>query len=387
MSKFVVLFKMTSVSFWEKESWLQYDMAVVGGGIVGLNVASQWLETHPNGRVLVLERGILPTGASTRNAGFACFGSLSELVCDIQTMGEEKALQLVSRRLKGLHKLKQRIGEKAMQFKLTGGYEVLEEKHLHYTQHLEKVNSLLAPLFDSTVFKPYKQGILEFGLNPGTYHNMICCPYEGQINTGETMRSLLQHVQKLGGVVLTGAEVTNITDNGKINIQVNDTTRQNTLEITASKAIICTNAFTKTIIPDADVTPGRGQVVITTPLPKIPFEGIFHLDEGFYYFRNIGNRVLLGGGRNMDFETETTFEMTTTDTIIGKLTKMLQEDILPGSIFKVEASWAGTMAFGKEKLPVVDRVSNNIAAAYRSNGMGVSLAAQLAEEVVAMIKL
>ena len=35
-------------------------------------------------------------------------------------------------------------------------------------------------------------------------------------------------------------------------------------------------------------------------------ECIFHFNEGFYYFRNIHNRVLLGGGRQLDKKGETT---------------------------------------------------------------------------------
>ena len=35
-------------------------------------------------------------------------------------------------------------------------------------------------------------------------------------------------------------------------------------------------------------------------------KGIFHLDEGFYYFRDYYNRVMIGGGRNLDFNNECT---------------------------------------------------------------------------------
>ena len=66
------------LSFWEKDFFIAYDHIVVGSGIVGLSTAIAIKEKQPNSRVLVLERGIFPTGASTKNAGFACFGSLSE---------------------------------------------------------------------------------------------------------------------------------------------------------------------------------------------------------------------------------------------------------------------------------------------------------------------
>ena len=80
-------------SYWELQSFLQrYPVAVLGSGIVGLSAAIQIKTERPELPVLVLERGALPTGASTRNAGFACFGSLSELLDDRQHMGGARAL-------------------------------------------------------------------------------------------------------------------------------------------------------------------------------------------------------------------------------------------------------------------------------------------------------
>ena len=49
-------------------------------------------------------------------------------------------------------------------------------------------------------------------------------------------------------------------------------------------------------------------MLITKPLENLHFRGTFHLDKGYYYFRNIDQRILFGGGRNLDFETEETTE-------------------------------------------------------------------------------
>ena len=54
------------ISFWERESFLAYDYLVVGAGITGLSTAATLLEQAPGTRVAVLERGLLPAGASTR---------------------------------------------------------------------------------------------------------------------------------------------------------------------------------------------------------------------------------------------------------------------------------------------------------------------------------
>ncbi|RYZ47414.1 MAG: FAD-binding oxidoreductase, partial [Sphingobacteriales bacterium] len=65
------------LSYWEKTSFLHYDHIVIGSGIVGLSTALELRGRFPSSRILVLERGLLPTGASSRNAGFACMGSVT----------------------------------------------------------------------------------------------------------------------------------------------------------------------------------------------------------------------------------------------------------------------------------------------------------------------
>ena len=73
-------------SYWELKEWFtNIDFTIVGSGIVGLNCALQLKKQHPHSKILILEKGILPQGASTKNAGFACFGSLSELIDDLKS--------------------------------------------------------------------------------------------------------------------------------------------------------------------------------------------------------------------------------------------------------------------------------------------------------------
>ena len=72
-------------SYWENKTWLSnIDFVVVGSGIVGLNCALELRTKHPKSKIVVLEKGLIPYGASSRNAGFACFGSLSEIIDDLK---------------------------------------------------------------------------------------------------------------------------------------------------------------------------------------------------------------------------------------------------------------------------------------------------------------
>ena len=81
-------------------------------------------EKFPKAKILVLEKGILPQGASTKNAGFACFGSISEIIDDLKTHSEEEVIQLVQKRVQGLQLLRNRLGDEVIDFKPYGGYEL-----------------------------------------------------------------------------------------------------------------------------------------------------------------------------------------------------------------------------------------------------------------------
>lgn len=370
------------VSYWEKESFLSYDYVIIGSGIVGLSTAISIKEASPKSSVLVLERGLLPTGASTKNAGFACFGSLTELIGDLETIGREGTLELVNERWEGLKKLRSRIGDENFDYHNYGGYELIRKKEFPFLERIDEVNDLLSGLFEDQVFKIDSTKIKGFEFNSEELESMIFNQYEGQIHTGKMMKSLLFIAQKLGITILTGAEVVSLEDNGN---QVSLTTRNlvtnKDLHFTSAKVAVCTNAFTNKLIDGLDIAPGRGIVLITKPIKNLPFRGVFHIDQGYYYFRNEGDRVLFGGGRNLDFEGETTTEFSVNEEILTELKRQLREIILPNREFEIDHTWAGIMAFGKNKIPIFKQYSENIHLGVRLGGMGVAIGSRMGEKL------
>src|SRR3954463_12789600 len=101
-----------SFSYWERTAFVGHaDVIIIGSGIVGLSAALHLKKQQSDLKVTVLERGFLPSGASTKNAGFACFGSLSEQISYLKRCSEEDVMRLVDYKWRGLQRLRENLGD------------------------------------------------------------------------------------------------------------------------------------------------------------------------------------------------------------------------------------------------------------------------------------
>jgi gamma-glutamylputrescine oxidase len=314
-------------SYWEIKSWLtNVDFTIVGSGIVGLTCGLELRKRFPKAKILILEKGVLPQGASTKNAGFACFGSLSELIDDLQS-------------------------------------------------NRDAVNKLLHPVFNAPVF----------ALKENSFHfkkikdNYSFNPFEGQIDTGKMMTALLQLVLKKNIKILNNISVKDIsetTSHAKI--------KTNLFEMDTSKVFVATNGFASQLLNE-NVQPARAQVLITKPLENLSIKGTFHLDKGYYYFRNIDNRILLGGGRNLDFKGEETTDLNQSTLIQNKLEELLRTIILPNTPLEIDHRWSGIMGIGNTKNPVVKQLGNHMFCGVRLGGMGVAIGSLIGKDLAGLL--
>lgn len=371
------------LSYWEKTSFLHdYDICIIGSGIVGLFTALYLKQADPGLKIVVLERGILPCGASTKNAGFVCFGTVSELIELQKKIPEQQMLDLLSKRWRGLQKMISTLGQDAIRLEQNGGFELFTgNDDTLFEECLEKLpyyNSLISEVLkEKETYSVADHRIKEFGFRQ--VKHLLYTKQEGQINTGQMMHALIRKVQSAGITLFTGIDVEDIISSGS-----SHTLHTNEFKVNAGKVIIATNAFAKQLLPELDVIPGRGQVMVTKPIKDLRLKGSYHYDKGFYYFRNIDGRVLIGGGRNLDFETEKTYRFGETETVQQKLKDLLTEVILPGVSFEVDMTWSGIMGFGSEPAPIVSEVRPGVFCAVRCNGMGVALGSLIAEEVAVL---
>nr|WP_299386324.1 FAD-dependent oxidoreductase [Allomuricauda sp.] len=369
-----------NLSYWEHKTWFSnVDFTIVGSGIVGLNCALHLRQLFPQSKILVLEKGTLPQGASTKNAGFACFGSISELLSDLRSHPEEKVFDLVQKRYQGIQLLRELLGDDSMGYVQHGGHELFLESNseLFQTclQGMDHLNALLEPIFGEQPFCT-TDNIFGFG---GIKEHYITHRFEGQLDTGKMMEALLLKCFSKNIQVFNGITVNGITDSGD-DVEV----RTGNFGYTSKKVLVATNGFASQLIKQETVTPARAQVLITKPIPGLPIQGTFHLDEGYYYFRNIDDRILFGGGRNLDFKTEETTAFGQTKLVQEKLEELLRTVILPKHSIEIDSRWSGIMGVGEQKSPILKMLSKNVGCGVRLGGMGVALGSLVGRELAQM---
>jgi len=362
------MLQIDQLSYWERDTYFtENDIVIIGAGIVGLSTAIFISERFPKRRILIVEQGYLPSGASTKNAGFACFGSPSELEDDLKTISESEVWDTFQLRFEGLEALFNLLDSTAIDYNPCGSWDLIQndapEIDSAFIDYLnQKAQEITG---EKLIYSEDKQATNTFGFNGfrTSYYNRL----EGSLNTGKLNDELYKRAVQKNIKVLFGVKCESFLEQ-KDTIEL----QTNIGIIKTEQLIICSNGFAKELVNE-DVIPARGQVLITKEIPNLNINGTFHFDKGYYYFRNVGNRILLGGGRNMNFTQETTSKLALNESIQDALKRILAEQILPETPHEIDMNWSGIMGVGKSKEPIIKRYSNRIAIGVRMGGMGVAI--------------
>lgn len=362
----------SNLSYWE-EQWADepYDLVVIGAGIVGLSGALLYKRKHRDKRVLVLERGSLPRGASTRNAGFACVGSITEHMADLEKTSEQQVKERISKRYEGLELLKKKLGKEKIGYDPCGGYELFisEEAFGNASENIEQFNNWLEELTG-------EPGVYSAGRLNG--YPVIRNRLEGALNPGKLIRELVRRVTRTGAEIRWNCEVRRIRGGNVIEAADGRKYR-------AGKLLIATNAFTGHLVPRVDIRPARGYVMVTSELEQMDWRGTFHHDRGYVYFRDIGRRLLLGGARNIAEKEEETDSFGINERVKQHLVSFADDVLHLPSGWKIDREWSGIMGFTNSKNPVVKVIDDDCVLAAGLSGMGIAIGMKVAEEAVELL--
>ena len=374
------MLKINQLSYWERTTYFEeIDLLIVGAGIVGLSTAIAVKKKYPQWKIIIVERGYLPSGASTKNAGFACFGSPSELFEDLKTIPENQVWETFNARYSGLKTLFELVDPLKIEYNACGSYDLLrtndEDIDPDFIAYLNNESQKITKKDKTYLTENDPNRKFGFRGLKTAYFNSV----EGSINTGKLIEQLHQKAIQAGISILFGMEC-----------QKYDATKDGVLitlsigEMKVDRLIICSNGFAAQLV-DEDVIPARAQVLITKPIPNLSLNSTFHMDKGYYYFRSINNRILLGGGRNLDINGETTTDLATTEHIQTALQNILDEIIMPNQDVEIDYNWSGIMGVGKSKQPIVKKIADNVYVGIRMGGMGVAIGAAVGQQLSELI--
>lgn len=364
----------TERSYWESELYNRvFDLVVLGAGLTGQSIAYFFKQNNPGKKVLVVDRGFYPIGASTRNAGFACFGSVTEHMADMQIEEEANIIDRIRRRLNGLGLLRQTLGDKNIAYREPGAYEIFTDAEVYEQalDHLEVCNHWLQEA--AGLENVYQK----------TQHNgfpAISIKHEGCLHPGKMMLTLYEKNLDLGVEFRWQSQV------NKIYKEEGVLTLDNGFELKGKQLAIATNSFTSALLDDVDIKPGRGFVFVTHPIPDLAWKGTYHFDRGYYYFRGVGdNRFLLGGARSLDIDVETTTEFGTNEKIKNHLVSFADDVLRLPKGWEIDTEWSGIMGFTNTKSPLLKRISDKTTVIAGLSGMGVALGMQLGKEAADLL--
>ena len=355
-------------SYWESNAWLEdVDLVVVGAGIVGLSAALHARSSHPTWRIVVMDADPLGGGGSSRNAGFSCFGSASELQQDRQTLGDQAALDLVRKRWQGLQQLRSTFGDSVLGHRVCGSVELFPRRGSvcqPSSSELEDINRWIQSVtgVEDTFVTIPSHSLPHLHANySGT---AILSRLEGLLDTGKMNRAFRSLVQSKSMDILTGIRVESIDahSNG-CELKISTLSRPSAF-IRVPRILVATNALGEELIPELDVQPAVNHVMVTEPMDGFDFPHAVHMDAGYVYARPIENRMLIGGGRHWGLDGSET----------RKRLEALMHALWPATAsVDVAYQWSGQLGVGKDRSPIVHRFAPNAVAAVRLGGMGVAI--------------
>ena len=333
------------------------DALVVGGGIVGMNAALTLASRKPEWRIAVVDALPLGGGGSTRNAGFTCFGSPSELIDDWRALGPEATVDLVRKRWEGLQALRTMWGDKALGHRACGAVEAFTDEALfeEVMAFLPELNEALEDVFQDTAFHaaPAQSSTLH------ALCGQLRSPLEGDLNTGAMVQAMREGLDRADVAWWPGLKVEELTD-----AQGLWTAAAGPRSVSARQVLLATNAFAQDLI-DVDVRPVANQVLVSQVMPGLKLDHTVHHDRGYVYVREIEGRLLIGGGRQWDCRDN--------DEVAERLTAWAQRHVVGCDSFRVAHRWTGQLGIGSSRRPEVKTLKPGLHAGVRLGGMGVAI--------------
>lgn len=357
-----------TLSFWQEagcEPGREYDVAVVGGGLIGCSTAYWLRRLQPSLRIAVVEAGRIASGASGRNAGFLLQGTSQDYRADLEGYGPERARRLWQFTRENRDLIFSELDQRAFDAESSGSLTVAGSEG--EGERLREAASHLRADGVSVSYLPPDE--LNRRLTSRGFFGGLHVSSGAMLNPVRLVRHL---AESSGAELLEHHRVLGVElEGGRVRLET--TLRR----ITARQVVFALNAYLPQLFPDLGqyVRPVRAQMLATEPVIPRWLDVPAYSHEGFYYIRQTKDgAILLGGARHLHAAEEVGYDDRTTPALQLDLETYLHEHFPQTRHLRILQRWSGVMGFSPDGLPVIGEIAglpgSFWAAGFTGHGMG-----------------
>ena len=301
------------------------DVEIVGGGVTGISAA---LTLARRGlRVRVHEARAIASGASGRNGGFALRGGAMAYDSAREWLGEDVAAEYWRLTEQYVGRMAELGGDAVRR---TGSLRLAGDDERAELQ--AEYEALRADGFDAEWRDELPEPLA------GSFPGALFHPDDAVLQPARLVRRL----------ALAAAEA---------GVEVREHDRVEDLgELEADTVLVATDGYPSGLLGELEglIIPTRGQMIATEPLPEQLYPMPHYGRHGYdYWHQNEEGRLIVGGFRDADMDSEFTAEEATTERIQGALESFAAD--LVGRAPTVTHRWAGVFGLVPDLMPVVGR--------------------------------
>jgi glycine/D-amino acid oxidase-like deaminating enzyme len=348
----------------------RFDVAVVGGGYTGLAAARHLARS--GGSVVVLERGALGAGASSRNAGQVLTGLKLEPATLVAKYGESRAKELFDISNRAITEVEQLVSDEQIDCELMRtGHLQAAAKRSHFAAFCEE-QALLARVFNHNVSViPEADQATELGAT--SYYGLLLDQHSLALNPAKYVAGLAAAATRAGAVLAPHTAVQRVArTSGVWSVETTAGT------LTAKDVLFATNGYTDgaSSALQRRLIPIGSYIIVTAPLSNsvaarlLPKRRMaFDSRHFLHYFRLTADNRLLFGGR-AEFSGPTLESAKRAEAILHReMTSIFPE--LAGT--RIDYAWSGHVAFTRDQMPHAGLLDGVFyAAGYAGHGIAMA---------------
>ncbi len=319
------------------------EVEIVGGGITGCSCALTLARAGT--RVRLHEAREIASGASGRNGGFALRGGAMAYDAAREWLGRERAREYWQLTEAYVDRMAQLACDA---FRRTGSLRLAAD-----AEEREELRRELEALRQDGFVVEWREELalpLAGGFAGALFH-----PGDALLQPARLVRRIAEAAADAGAEIREHSRVIDLS------------------ELDASLVVVATDGYPSGLLGELEglIIPTRGQMIATAPLAERLFELPHYGRHGFdYWHQDADGRLVVGGFRDSDLESEFTDSEETTPRIQAALEQFAEQ--LLGYRPRIEHRWAGVFGLVPDLMPVVGEVPGRegawVAGGYSGHG-------------------